>query len=286
MRAFNFPVFVSMALLGGALLSAEPINAAENFTGAWRPLFNGTDLNGWSIQFRGKAKNEDAAHLIQIKDGMLHFYAGAEADSAQPFGYIATEKEYANYKLRLEFKWGEKKFVPRTKSRRDSGLLYHVAAHDKVWPDSVEYQIQENDVGDIYAVSTRVTASVDSKTTNINITISTNRTTGVIRTNQSAVPVFRAAEEGGVPYVQGAVGTSLRVVRQSMHEHDGWNTAEIEVHGDRATHWVNGKLVNGCRQIQQSANGEWTPLTHGRIALQLEGAEIFYRHIEIQELKE
>ena len=217
---------------------------------------------------------------------MLHFYSGAEAGSAQPFGYIATEKEYTNYRLRLEFKWGEKKFAPRIKSRRDSGLLYHVTTQDKVWPDSVEYQIQENDVGDIYAVSTRVTAPVDAKTTNITVAINTNRTTSVVRTNQNAVPMFRPAEKGGVPFLQGAVGTSLRIVRQALYEHDGWNTAEIEVHGDRATHLVNGELVNGCGQIQQSIDGKWKPLNHGRIALQLEGAEVLYRNIKIQELKE
>jgi unsaturated rhamnogalacturonyl hydrolase len=250
----------------------------------WRPLFNGTNLDGWSVHLRGPADNEGPARLVQVRNGMLHFYADAAAGSSQPFGYIATVGEYSNYRLRLEFKWGEKKFAPRTKSRRDSGLLYHLSPRDKVWPDSVECQIQENDVGDIYAISTRLTAPVDPLSTNILVTISTNRTTGGIRTNRNAVPVFLETGPGSVPYVQGAVGTSLRVVRQALHEHEGWNTVEIEVHGDKATHRVNGQIVNGCRAIQQRVDGAWAPLDHGRIALQLEGAEILYRNVEIQEL--
>lgn len=287
MRTLDVSSFVFVAVLGGILVSSANVNAAGGpLTSGWRPLFNGTNLNGWSIQLRGQSKNEDPARLVQVKEGALHFYPDAEADSAQPFGYIATEEEYTNYRLRLEFKWGGKKFAPRARSRRDSGVLYHVTAQDKVWPDSVEYQIQEKDVGDIYTVSTRVTAPVDPKTTNLNVTISTNRTTGVIRTNQNVVPVFREVEKGGVLFVQGAVGPSLRVVRQGLHEREGWNVVEIEVHASRAAHSLNGNIVNGCGEMQQSIDGDWAPLNHGRIALQLEGAEILYRNIELQELKE
>jgi hypothetical protein len=276
-------IFVSVA---SVLLVIPGSGITAEVAAPWEPLFNGTNLDGWMVQLRGQNKNEDPARLVQIEEGALHFYKDAAADSQQPFGYIATEQEYSSYRLRLEFKWGGKKFAPRTKSVRDSGLLYHVTPTDKVWPDCVEYQIQENDVGDIYAVSTQVTSPADPQTTNMVVTISTNKTSGAIRTNSSAQLRFMEITQGGVPFVQGRVGTSLRVIRNPLNEREGWNTVEIEVRGDSATHRINGVINNRCFDIKQSVNGNWVPLHRGRIALQLEGAEVLYRKIEIQELQE
>ena len=68
-----------------------------------------------------------------------------------------------------------------------------------------------------------------------------------------------------------------------MNEHEGWNTVEVIVHGDDATYIVNGKVNNRAKNIQQKVDGEWVPLTKGRITLQLEFAEVFYRNAEIKE---
>ena len=70
-------------------------------------------------------------------------YRSAPAGSAQPFGYIATKKVYSQYRLKLEYRWAEKKFQPRATEVRDSGVLYHVAQDEGVWPRSIELQIQE-----------------------------------------------------------------------------------------------------------------------------------------------
>jgi len=260
--------------------------AQSAFGPDWRPLFNGTNLDGWTIQLRDQARNADPARLVQVDNGTLHFYKDAEAGISQPTGYIATQKKYSHYRLRLEFKWGEKKFTSRMGAPRNSGLLYHVTVVDKVWPDSVEYQIQEQDVGDIYAMSTRLISPVDPQTTNATTTFSTNRTTGEIRANTSAQPKFRDLDRGGVLFQQGRFNSNQRVIRGPLNERDGWNLVEIIVQGDRATHLLNGKVNNRCSNIEQFADGQWVTLDRGRIALQLEGAEILYRNIEIQELKE
>ena len=274
---------LSLRLLLFCVLVASCVRSAA--AAGWKPLFTGTNLDGWSIFLKDQnERNSDTNHLVQVEGGAIHMYKDAEPGSTQPFGYIATEKEYSNYHLRLQYRWGEKKFAPRAapNARRDAGLLYHVGK-DKVWPVCVECQIQEGDVGDIYAVSTQVTSPVDPKTTNGTPRVATNRATGVRTTNLLVQPVFLEAANGGTPFVQGAVGTSLRIIRQPMNEREGWNTLEIIVHGDRATHVVNGKLNNQCFHIKEQVDGQWVPLTHGRIALQLEGAEVLYRNIEIEE---
>jgi hypothetical protein len=78
--------------------------------------------------------------------------------SGEVFGELRTKESFSNYHLRLQFKWGEKKWPPRDAAAtpRDSGLLYHVHSAPveggRLWARSIELQIQEHDVGDLYAL--------------------------------------------------------------------------------------------------------------------------------------
>ena len=168
--------------------------------------------------------------------------------------------------------------------KRDAGVLYHVVGKDGVWPRSVECQIQEGDVGDIFTVNTRVTARVDPATTNLVSKVTTNEA-GLVRTNQTMMPVFLAPEKGGIPLVQGVAGGIRRVIRNPMNERDGWNQVEVVVRGDSATYIVNGKVNNRATKIEEMVNNQWVPLKKGKIVLQLEFAEVFYRNVEIKELE-
>jgi hypothetical protein len=245
----------------------------------WQPLFNGTNLDGWYIVLR-TGRSDDTNHLVQVDHGTVHMYKDAPDGSPQPSGYISTSNEFSHYHLRLQYQWGKKRFAPRAKDRRDAGILYHVEGKDGVWPRSVECQIQENDVGDIFTVNTRVTALADPATTNIVKIVVTNQA-GEVHTNLSA-PVYLAPEAGGVPVLQGTAGGIRRVIRSPMNEHPGWNTVEVIVNGDEATYIVNGKVNNRATKIEHFVNGQWEPLTKGRITLQLEFGEVSYRNIEIK----
>jgi hypothetical protein len=259
--------------------------AAEEKDLGWKPLFNGRNLDGWYIYLGKGPRNVDTNGLVQIEDGMLHMYRGKADGSQQLFGYIATERFYSNYVLRFEYKWGTNRFGARAKSKRDAGVIYHMFGEDSVWPSGVECQVQEGDVGDVYTVNTRVTTTVDVKTTNVTALLTTNANTGAIQTNYGVRPVFLTVPDGGVPFVQGVSNGIRRVIRSSMSEHDGWNKVEINVCGSYATHCVNGRLVNLPGKMQKIVNGGWVPLAAGKIIFQLEGAEVFYRNIEIQDRK-
>jgi hypothetical protein len=47
-------------------------------------------------------------------------------------------------------KWGEGTFPPRQGQARDSGILYNIQGPDKVWPSSVEFQINKGCTGDFW----------------------------------------------------------------------------------------------------------------------------------------
>src|SRR6476620_7884061 len=155
-------LFVSNPVLGSENGAAQTQTAGKSDQG-WIRLFDGKSLRGWYTKIQNQKVNEDPAQFFQVDDGVIHVYKDQAAGTPVPNGYIATEAVYANYHLRMEYKWGAKKFKPRMMAVRDAGLLYHVTRPDSVWPRCVECQIQEGDVGDCFTVrGVRLTTSVEA----------------------------------------------------------------------------------------------------------------------------
>jgi hypothetical protein len=258
-----FVLFAGAACLASAARSDSPPSKE------WTPLFNGKDLSGWTHFFHGRDKAAKVDDLVRVEDGLIHIYPEGNDGDKRPFGYILSAKPYSHYHLKFEYKWGTKRFAPKQGAKRDSGMLYHVVGPDKVWPRCVEFQIQEGDTGDIFTVGTRIATTVDPA-----------KQKGP--SDKTSISVYLPAEKGGLLYSQGGKGIT-RVVKSETAERDGWNVLEAIVRGGEATYIVNGKTVNHCSEIQQPGTGDaWVPLTAGRIAFQAEGAEVFYRNIEIK----
>ncbi|MFL6619989.1 MAG: DUF1080 domain-containing protein, partial [Povalibacter sp.] len=252
-------------LCSGLCLASLAVNAADN-SAAWKPLFNGKNLNGWTVDYASKAPDgaPPAASLFEVENGEIHAYRDETAGTAQPNACLVTKADYKDYRLSLEYKWGEKKFAPRLELVRDAGLLYHVYRdRPSDWPASVEAQIEEGDTGDLWAVSSQVSSFVNPKT-----------------------GLFALPEDGGVPVIVGHEGKNERNRHSRVNEYPGWNKLEVIVRGDRATHIVNGVVNMRVADIKawDPATNNWVKLDHGRIALQAEAAEVFYRNIQIRPL--
>jgi len=82
-------------------------------------LFNGKDLTGFDILLQSKGLNNDTDKIFQVEKGIIHV-------SGDDFGGIVTQKEYENYYLRAQFKWGEKTWQDRVGKARDCGILYNI----------------------------------------------------------------------------------------------------------------------------------------------------------------
>ena len=123
-------------LSGGAKSDIPPYGKAV-------VLFDGRELTNFDTFLKEHGLNNDPDHVFRVENGIIHV-------SGKEFGYIITKKEFANYYLRAEFKWGEGTYAPREGKARDSGILYHVQGEQKVWPRSVEFQIIEGGTGDFW----------------------------------------------------------------------------------------------------------------------------------------
>jgi hypothetical protein len=246
-----------------------------------RPLFNGKDLGGWetyigpsydSVQrkFRGTAPglNSDPSGVFSVvsMDG-----SGTIRISGEHFGGISTVESFRNYHLRLQFKWGKKKWQPKKSESRDSGLLYHAvgphAGDGNFWMRSQEFQIQEGDCGDYWGVAGAV-ADIPA------VVRSGNE---YIYNPSSPLLTFRDKTETGRHCIKNP---------DAEKKSGDWNTIELYCMGDTSVHIVNG-VVNMILYNLRQQNGETdVPLKEGKIQIQSEGAEIFYRDISIEPIRQ
>lgn len=237
-------------------------------TGGWTPLFNGHNLDGWYTFLQTSGKNKDPRESVRVEEGMIHILGNNVTAEEAESGYVATHREFGDCRIRIEYKWGSKRFPPRSEQKRDNGLLYHLVGPDHVWPSCVEFQIQESDTGDIIMLG------------------GVRGTPGVPRAGLVAWP-DQNTDLTAVPPPPGR-GRENRVVKVSDFENlAGWNVAELVMQGDKTAHIVNGRLVNSLFDIRQpdARNpGQFIRLDRGKIALEVEWAEVWFRNIGFRSL--
>ncbi|MEN9656264.1 MAG: hypothetical protein RL311_1233 [Bacteroidota bacterium] len=190
--------------------------------------------------------------------------------SGEIFGSITSREEFGDYHLKLEVKWGEKKWIPRVDKLRDSGILYHCVGPNgafwKVWKRSLECQIQEGDFGDFFALAgskAEITGKVKPFGDGTKQKWTWDKTSSETKVNGIA-----------------------RISADYEKAHGEWNTVEIICKGGEAIHLVNGKVNMVVINTRQNINGIDEPLTAGKIQIQSEGAEVFYRNIQIKHINE
>jgi hypothetical protein len=64
-----------------------------------------------------------------------------------------------------------------------------------------------------------------------------------------------------------------------------WNTVELICIGEDSIHVVNGKVVMRLRGPKRIDGAVPAPVTSGPVILQSEGAEVFYRNIEVRSIE-
>ena len=247
--------------------------------GRWKQLFNGKDLSGWDtyigpdLDDSGKpitgapiGLNSDPRHVFTVvTEGGEHVIR----ISGQNWGAISTKQEFENYHLQLQFKWGKLSWGQKKGKKMDSGLLYHsvgdYGADYGAWMRSQEFQVEEGNCGDYWGVAG----------------------------GMADIPVIKRSETDYVYSPQGKIITFKEGTPQGRHcikngdaenPTGQWNTLDLYCHGDTSIHVVNGKVMMILYRNRQQDKGSESPLTRGKIQIQSEGAEVFYKAIRIQQI--
>jgi hypothetical protein len=209
-------------------------------------LFDGADLSQFDTFLRGRGLNADPEHVFKVEDKVIHV-------SGHEMGYIITKRSFHRFYLRAEFKWGEGTFGERAGQARDSGILYSIQGEQKVWPRSIEFQIKEGETGDFWLTDGAALTGPDGK-----------RVTGPPG-SATNIGKFDKGPEKNVVGFRNSSG-------ELEKPHGEWNLLELVVDEHVIRQYVNGMLAN--------VGTDPFP-TEGRILFQSEGAEIFFRNIQV-----
>ncbi len=229
--------------------------------------FNGRDLSGF-YTFTRYHHYQDPLRVFTVRDGIIRV-------SGQETGGFTTRESFSDYHLIVEWRWGNETWPPRRFRARNSGVLVHCVGPDggglASWMESIECQIIEGGTGDLIVVPGKgAPPSLSSE----------------VRTGPDGQPYFQKGGElktlrkfgfhwwgrdPGWKDVQWFRGPED--VERPVGE---WNRMEVVCDGGTITYILNGVLVNAARD---------SSLTSGKILFQSEGAEIFFRKIEVRPLQ-
>jgi hypothetical protein len=186
--------------------------------------------------------------------------------SGEIYGCAVTKQSFSNYHLRLETRWGDRKWVPRLDQPRDSGILYFSRGefgvdYWKSWALSQEFQVIEHGIGEYW---TQATSAFDVR----------------------ATPGSAAGESPRwnprASWMEFFAPNNHALAGSDEERPGQWNRLELVCYQANCVHVVNGKVVMALRAARYKDGDRFVPMTGGRLQIQSEAAEVFYRNIEIR----
>jgi hypothetical protein len=93
MKAFTTRALLTLLAAVGCLAADDPP------TNSWTPLFNGTDLTGWTVQCKPVDRNYT---FWKVADGAI--VADSMDAPKSDYVWLITDKEYDDFVLRLQFR--------------------------------------------------------------------------------------------------------------------------------------------------------------------------------------
>ena len=238
-------------------------------------LFNGKDLsNFYTFLETNRYADPHGGFTIVREDG-----APAIRVSGEEFGGFITKSEFENYHLLVEFKWGTRTWGRRFNKAMDSGILLHCTGPDGnyagFWMASVECQIIEGGCGDFLMLEGK---DAEGRPIPSSLAVESEQSGNEYWYRPGAPRLTRG--EGRFNWY--SRDPQWQDVKGFRGRHDvespagQWTRIEVICDGGTITNFVNGHVVNVATESR---------LRKGKLLFQSEGAEIFYRRIELTPLK-
>jgi hypothetical protein len=254
---------LATALLLAACTRWLPAQAPD----AWRELFNGRDLSGWTPKIRGHALGQDPDATFRVVDGLLQVrYDRYEGPFADRFGHLVFDEPLGEYHLQVEYRFvGQQAPGAPGWALRNSGAMLHgqdprTMGLAQDFPISVELQL----LGGLSDGRARSTGNLCSPGTEADIDGATVR--GHCRNSSSRT-----------------------------YDGDAWVTMEAIVRGSSMTFIIEGDTVLALTNARvgggnveghdAAAKVDGSALTRGWISLQSEGHPVDFRRVRITSLR-
>jgi hypothetical protein len=271
----RFPILLALAF---------PL-AAQSEPAALRPdktirLFDGKTLDPFTTWLVDDHES-DSRRVFTVVDQIDG--APAIRVSGEKWGGFITKDRYRDYKMIVEYRWGPVTWGQRKDRTRDSGILLHAQGRpgnsakdfNGPWMRSVEFQIIEGGVGDFILVGgytdkgELLRPTMKAKTRKDRDGENVYDPNGQVNTFTSGRINWWGRSEDWADKL------GFRGPQDVESPGQEWTRLEAIVDGGSFRYFVNGKAVN---------EGFDCSLTEGRLLFQSEGAEIFFRRIELEPL--
>lgn len=234
----------------------------------WIPLFNGRDLDGWTVKIAKHPLGVNYADTFRVENGVLKVSYDGYGKFDSQFGHLYTNLPYSHYILRLDYRFtGQPMADAPSWAGRNSGVMIHAASPLSMrvaqeWPVSMEVQF--------LCVGTKA-----------------GRQTG-----NACTPGTNLEVNG--KFTQDHI---IDAHDSQLSPMDEWIPAEVEVHGnDLVIHRINGAEVLRYSHPQLDprdadakrllAAGAPLQLSSGHIALQAESQPVWFRNIRLKVLRD
>jgi len=255
---------ILIALATTVISSSMLVKHSQNDVN-WISLFNGKDLNDWTVKITKHELNDNFANTFRVENGVMKVsYDGYKTFDGQ-FGHIFYKKPFSAYLLRIEYRFvGEQVEGGPDWALRNSGAMLHgqdpkTMLRDQDFPISIEAQLLGGD-----GVNERSTGNLCTPGTQVEI--------------------------DGKLYTPHCINSNSKT-----YSGDQWVRAEFLVLGDSIVHHIiEGDTVLTYEKPQIGGDGVSNfdpevkkdgPLKSGFISLQSESHPIEFRKVDLLDLE-
>ena len=227
----------------------------------WQTIFNGRDLDGWTMKLAHHDVGDNYADTFRVENGVIRVMYDKYGDFGARFGHLFYKQKLSHYVLALEYRFfGEQVKGGPSYAKLNSGVMVHSQApetilKDQDWPISVEAQ---------FLAGGRTTMNVCTPGTEI----------------------FMKGE---------MVKAHCTNSTSKIYGNDEWVAVEVEVLGsERVRHLIDGQSVLQYEKPMIGggvANGfdpaikkDGTVLDSGYIGLQAESQPVEFRNVRLLDL--
>lgn len=232
----------------------------------WYPLFNGSDLEGWTPKITGQPPGENMGNTFRVENGRLTVRYDAYDTFDNQFGHLVSDTTFSHYVVAAEYRFLDEQ-APGGEgwATENSGIMIHSQSAETMtrnqdFPISIEVQLLGSAGQD-----ERPTANLCTPGTHVVMGDSLT-TTHCINSSSDTYP--------GSEWVR----VEARVLGDSLVQHSVNGTKVLEY----STPQIGGGMV---AEPDPSVKQDGTSLTSGHIALQSESHPIQFRSVEVLNLR-
>ncbi|MFB2118818.1 DUF1080 domain-containing protein [Parapedobacter sp. 2B3] len=251
-----------------AIALATAASACKEEEPEWVQLFNGKDLNDWTVKIAKHEVGENYANTFRVEDGLMKVRYDGYTDFDFQYGHIHYNTPYSAYLLRVEYRFtGEQAPGGEGWAWRNSGAMLHgqdpqTMLKDQDFPISIEGQLLGGD-----GTNERTTSNLCTPGTNV------------------------VMEKDGELFTPHCINSTSKT-----YHGDQWVTAEFLVLADSVVHHIiegDTVLTYYKPQIGGGSVSNYDPavkqdgkvLKSGYISLQSESHPIDFRKVELLDLE-